>query len=543
VDLLSEFAPPSDLAMSGIRRLLANYSINGGTGASLINFFRVPGVADQNVARDVIILQSLLDGLDLLASDDFAPAFGNSTDLDDYNWGKLHRIVFSHPLGGPFNIPPDGHPSNLLGPDLPGFSRSGGMGAVDASSHSARADGLQEFMFSSGPARRFQALMTPECLNALEVIPGGESGQPGSPNASDQLGLWLVNAYKPLYVCMDEVLANAVDTETYVCGDGVVGPGEQCDDGNANNNDGCNQMCRITPIVTCLDPTVSADPLTCTADVSCNAIASCVDPAGGSVATVCSPTGPYGLGSTSVSVECSAPAETTVFNCQTTVVDTTPPSITVGVMPDVLWPPNHRMVDVGASVVASDACGPVSVVLESVVSDEPDNAMGIGDGNTVNDIQGHDVGTEDYGFLLRAERAGSGDGRTYTVTYSATDTAGNQAPGVAYVNVPLDDETLLLTLDTVSGGTLVSWTNEAEPEPYNVIRTNLADLRDEESGYYLGDAACIEAGSLDQSTLGLEDPEVPAPGEVFLYLVEYDDMGFGTPSAAKPRLLDAGGCQ
>jgi len=125
----------------------------------------------------------------------------------------------------------------------------------------------------------------------------------------------------------------------------------------------------------------------------------------------------------------------------------------------------------------------------------------------------------------------------------ATDAAGNQAPGVAYVNVPLDDESLLLSLDIVAGGALVHWTNDAEPEPYNVIRTNLADLRDEVDGYYLGEATCIEAGSLDQTTVGFEDPAVPAPGEVLIYLVEYDDMGFGTPSAAKPRLLDSEGCQ
>jgi len=333
-----------------------------------------------------------------------------------------------------------------------------------------------------------------------------------------------------------------VDTETFVCGDGVVGPGEQCDDGNTNDNDGCNQLCRITPIITCLDPTVPADPVTCTAAVACDAIATCVDPAGGGTSTVCAPSGPYALGSTNVTVQCST-GEMTVVTCQTTVIDTTPPSIAVDVFPDELWPPNHRMVDVGASVTAADTCGPTSVVLESVESDEPDNATGEGDGNTVNDIQGVGAGTEDYSFLLRAERAGSGDGRVYTVTYTATDAAGNQASGVAYVTVPHDDESLLLSLDAMAGGTLVNWTNSAEPEPFNVIRTNLANLRNEVAGYYLGNATCIEAGSLDQTTVGYEDSAVPAPGEVFIYLVEYDDMGFGTPSAAKPRLLDSGGCQ
>ena len=45
-----------------------------------------------------------------------------------------------------------------------------------------------------------------------------------------------------------------------------------------------------------------------------------------------------------------------------TVLDTVPPEISVGVNPARLWPPNHRLVDVLASVVATDACGTSSVV-------------------------------------------------------------------------------------------------------------------------------------------------------------------------------------
>jgi cysteine-rich repeat protein len=29
------------------------------------------------------------------------------------------------------------------------------------------------------------------------------------------------------------------------CGDGVVDPGEECDDGNANNHDGCRNTCLL----------------------------------------------------------------------------------------------------------------------------------------------------------------------------------------------------------------------------------------------------------------------------------------------------------
>jgi len=33
-----------------------------------------------------------------------------------------------------------------------------------------------------------------------------------------------------------------------VCGDGVVGPGEECDDGNLIDGDGCNALCQTEPV-------------------------------------------------------------------------------------------------------------------------------------------------------------------------------------------------------------------------------------------------------------------------------------------------------
>jgi penicillin amidase len=250
---LDEFAPPDYQAMSALRRLLDRYDVTGGTGASLINFFTVPGVADQMVARDLILLGAVQSALDLLASDQFAPAFNNSTNLDDYRWGLLHRIRFDHPLGPALSIPPPGSPSNVS-PELYGFARAGGAGAVDASAHDARADGIDdgedpeginEFTYNHGPARRFVATMTAAGPVAEQVIPGGQSGIPGHPNGSDQLPLWLVNAYKPLPVSLEDVQALAVETETFICGNGVVALGEECDDGNLIPGDGCDENCEI----------------------------------------------------------------------------------------------------------------------------------------------------------------------------------------------------------------------------------------------------------------------------------------------------------
>ncbi|HWM91128.1 MAG TPA: penicillin acylase family protein [Thermoanaerobaculia bacterium] len=193
---LGDFDPDGDVALADLRHLLENFSRNQGRGASGIQFFTDPDAANPSQARDLALLESLDAALGLLAGPAFAPAFESSTDQDDYRWGMLHRIVFDHPLGDPFNIPPRGGPEHLA-PDLLGVSRSGGFGAVDASGHNVRADSVNEFMFGSGPARRFIGEMKPEGPVAEEVIPGGQSGVPGSPFQVDQLFLWLTNQYHP----------------------------------------------------------------------------------------------------------------------------------------------------------------------------------------------------------------------------------------------------------------------------------------------------------------------------------------------------------
>jgi penicillin G amidase len=192
---LGGFAPPGDVALADLRRLLETFPTRHGQGASGVNFFTVPGASPVD-ARDFILLDCLASALNLLAGDAFAPAFDHSTHQDDYRWGKLHRVVFDHPLGGPFNIPPAGGLSDLE-PDLPGVARSGGFGSVDAASHDVRADSVNEFMFGSGPARRFVGSLLSSGPDAEEIIPGGTSGVPGSPFQADQLPLWLTNHYHP----------------------------------------------------------------------------------------------------------------------------------------------------------------------------------------------------------------------------------------------------------------------------------------------------------------------------------------------------------
>ena len=129
----------------------------------------------------------------------------------------------------------------------------------------------------------------------------------------------------------------------------------------------------------------------------------------------------------------SSPFDTTDIR----VEDTQPPSLQVTLTPTVLWPANHKMVRIDVTVNVADSCGgtPPQVVLVSITSSQPDN--GPGSGNTVNDIQDAQIGTFDTSFLLRAEREG-GDpaGRTYTITYKATDSSGNKTFVSKTVHVP-----------------------------------------------------------------------------------------------------------
>jgi uncharacterized repeat protein (TIGR01451 family) len=118
-----------------------------------------------------------------------------------------------------------------------------------------------------------------------------------------------------------------------------------------------------------------------------------------------------------------------------TTASNPPPDITLN-PPITLWPPNHNYHTVTvAQMVQSvrDNC-PISiddVVIGMVTSDEPDDA--IGDGNTINDIV---IGADCRSVQLRAERAGTGDGRVYTVTLLLRDSGGFVVRAFFEVSVP-----------------------------------------------------------------------------------------------------------
>jgi hypothetical protein len=167
------------------------------------------------------------------------------------------------------------------------------------------------------------------------------------------------------------------------------------------------------------------------------------------------PTGSFPPGETLVTLTVTDPAGlSSTDDVLVTVIDTNAPSAECGASQRLLWPPNHKMKRVEFVVAAADDCDAadqVSLLSVLVTSSEPDN--GIGDGNTTGDVQGSDGYlsavdvTSNFSFdensqvfvgevALRAERSGSGTGRTYSVVFKLADSSGNVSLANCQVAVP-----------------------------------------------------------------------------------------------------------
>jgi K319-like protein len=116
-----------------------------------------------------------------------------------------------------------------------------------------------------------------------------------------------------------------------------------------------------------------------------------------------------------------------------TVLDTTAPTITVvTATPSVILQTNHQMVPVVVSASITDCDSTASCSIASVTSNEPYD--GLGDGDTAPDWEI----TGDLTLNVRAERAGKGTGRVYTITVACTDASGNTSISTVTVTVPHD---------------------------------------------------------------------------------------------------------
>lgn len=146
-----------------------------------------------------------------------------------------------------------------------------------------------------------------------------------------------------------------------VCGNGIVEAGEQCDDGNTTNGDGCSSTCQLE----------NQPP------------------------------------------DCSAAAAT----------------------PAMIWPPNHKMVGIAVSGVTDPNGDAVTITATSVRQDEKVKDTGAGSGNTSPDATLSPL-------AVRAERNGNpktpGNGRVYTIGFTADDGNGGTCSGTVKVCVPHD---------------------------------------------------------------------------------------------------------
>lgn len=94
-----------------------------------------------------------------------------------------------------------------------------------------------------------------------------------------------------------------------------------------------------------------------------------------------------------------------------------------------LWPPNHKLVEVGVAGVVDAEDPTTNLVITSVTQDEPTNGLGDGDMSPDAAVDGEMV-------TLRAERSGLEDGRVYAINFTATDALGQSCSGTVTTGVP-----------------------------------------------------------------------------------------------------------
>ena len=100
-----------------------------------------------------------------------------------------------------------------------------------------------------------------------------------------------------------------------------------------------------------------------------------------------------------------------------------------------------------------------------------------------------------------------------------------------------------------SAPTVLSWPPEPGPVRYDVLRGDLANVQPGVGETIdLGPVICLEDDSPDADTVGFEDTDDPAPGQVFIYVYRGSqglDAGpgsYGQSSGASERLAGTGDC-
>ena len=112
-------------------------------------------------------------------------------------------------------------------------------------------------------------------------------------------------------------------------------------------------------------------------------------------------------------------------------IPNTPPDCSAAIAePEELWPPDRTMVDVSVVGVTDLDGDPVTLTITSIFQDEPLASV------PGTDICGDGAGLGTGVASVRAESSGTGDGRVYSIGFTAQDGHGAECAGTVTVCVP-----------------------------------------------------------------------------------------------------------
>jgi HYR domain len=202
---------------------------------------------------------------------------------------------------------------------------------------------------------------------------------------------------------------------------------------NCSAGEDANGSFTIT-VVDTTPPSLSLPADITTTDPKVEYTATATDVVDGSVGVSCAPPSGSTFPNGTTTVNCSAAdthgnsaAGTFKVTVDTPESDKAPPTVTsVGVSPEVLSPPNHKLVPVTVSITAVDDTDPDPA--SRVVSVSANEPMNSADWRLTGALT----------LELRATRSGSGPERIYSIAVETSDTAGNVTVSVVTVRVPHD---------------------------------------------------------------------------------------------------------
>ena len=148
----------------------------------------------QKETRDDILKKSYTE-----AVNDLAQQLGNTP--ADWGWGRLHTVIFAHPVGSVkplnllFNVGPLAVPGDTFTVDNTAFNDANGYAA-----------------FVSSSARFIMNVA--DWDQTLAIHTTGQSGQPLSAHYSDMINLWRDVRYLPFYFTRSALLQTKVNTLT-----------------------------------------------------------------------------------------------------------------------------------------------------------------------------------------------------------------------------------------------------------------------------------------------------------------------------------------